>query len=288
MKSLEPRITILVDNNAQDPLLGEHGLALWIEWQGRKILLDTGQGEALVPNASRLGIDLGETDIMVLSHGHYDHTGAVPEVLEQSPDLEVYLDPAVFLPRYSIRSGEARPIGIPAKAMSSLLNHPEARVHWVNGPIDLGDGMHLTGPIPRTNAFEDPGGPFFLDPQGKKPDIIKDDLALWIASEQGLVVCTGCCHSGIVNTLRYIMELSGQSRVYRVIGGLHLVNAGSSRLEETVDALGKIRIEELVPCHCTGDRAVEFLSKHLKHKVTPGFAGMRISIVPGLKSQLKG
>ncbi len=270
----EAAITILSDNHAEMPLLSEHGLALWIETGGKRVLLDTGQGAALTHNASLLGVSLAETDVLVLSHGHYDHTGGVPDVLREAPNADVYLHPAAFLPRYSVRGGKPKSVQIQGAAMSSIVSHPEALVHWVSGPVFSAGGCSLTGPIPRITGFEDTGGPFYLDPGGNNPDLIEDDMAVWFDSEDGLVVCTGCCHSGIINTLHYIISLSGQSRIKQVVGGLHLVGAGQERLERTAEALNEMQIEELVPCHCTGDHAVEYLSGNLTCRVRPGYAGL--------------
>ncbi len=276
MRNSRAKVTILADNRADAPLVAEHGLALWIESGSRKILLDTGQGESFFTNASLLGIDLRETDTLVLSHGHYDHTGSVARVLEEAPQVDVYLHPAAFLPRYSHRNGQARPVQAPGTAMSSIIAHPEPKVHWVNGVAVLANGINITGPIPRKTDFEDTGGTFSLDPEGRTPDLIRDDLALWISTDEGLVICTGCCHSGIVNTLSYIMLRSGEERIKSIVGGLHLVNAGRERLQRTVEELNKLNIEELVPCHCTGDEAVAYLYDNLDCRVTPGYAGMRV------------
>ena len=275
MISSDLKITVVADNRAEAPLLAEHGLALWIEAGDRKILMDTGQGVSLGSNAAQLDIDIGETDALVLSHGHYDHTGSVSDVLGAAPGARIYLHPAAFLPRYSIRGSEARPVQAPGKALSSIISHPERKVHWIHGPEETAEGINLTGPIPRDAEFEDTGGPFFLDPCGKNPDPIRDDLALWVDTDEGLVVCTGCCHSGIVNTLRYIIRLTGRTRVRKIVGGLHLVNAGKERLERTAEELNKMDIEELVPCHCTGEEAFKFLAGALDCRVTQGQVGMR-------------
>lgn len=275
MSGPETQITVLADNKADKDLIHEHGLALWIETAGKKILLDTGQGKSLLPNAALLGIDLRGTDALVLSHGHYDHTGAVADILRVAPDADIYLHPASFLPRYSLRGGEARSVQMPGAAMSPIIAHPEQKVHWINGFTTVTGAVILTGPIPRETDFEDTGGPFFLDPDGKRPDLVVDDLALCSVTDEGLVICTGCCHSGIVNTLRHIMLRTGENRVKKIIGGLHLVNASRERLEKTAEELNKLRIEELVPCHCTGDDAVEYLSKNLTCRVTQGYVGMK-------------
>lgn len=276
MRGSEIRITLIVDNKADKGLVSEHGLAMWIETGDKNILLDTGQGGALLPNADGLGIDLRETDILVLSHGHYDHTGSVADVLQKAPHADTYLHPGAFLPRYSLRGGTPNSVQMPGVSMSAIISHPEEKVHWVNGLTITSEGINLTASIPRDTDFEDTGGAFFLDPGGKRPDPITDDLALWITTDEGLIICTGCCHSGIINTLRHITRSAGESRVKRIIGGLHLVNADRERLAKTVEELNKFDIEELVPCHCTGDDAVEYLSENLDCRVIQGYAGMKI------------
>ncbi len=270
------KILIVSDNKAEGPLESEHGFSLWIEAGNRKILFDTGQGAAFRNNADLLGIDLGKTEDLILSHGHYDHTGSVDWVLGQAPNAEVYLNPSAFLPRYSFRDGYARSVQMPGSAMSSIISRPDGNVHWISSPSHLTGGIGLTGPVPRINSFEDTGGKFYLDTKAQKEDPIRDDMSIWIATEEGLVICAGCCHSGIVNTIRYIIEITGEHRIKLVVGGLHLINAGMDRLEKTAAALNEFNIGALVPCHCTGDAAAAFLAENLNCPVTPGYAGMVI------------
>jgi 7,8-dihydropterin-6-yl-methyl-4-(beta-D-ribofuranosyl)aminobenzene 5'-phosphate synthase len=135
----------------------------------------------------------------------------------------------------------------------------------------------LTGPIPRETDYEDPGGPFYLDPQGRQKDPIEDDLALWIQTGQGVVVCAGCSHAGIINTLCYVKRLTGGSRIRAVIGGFHLLNADARRLEQTVKALRALNPDMVVPCHCTGEEAVRVLQESLGEMVSPGAAGTSYS-----------
>jgi 7,8-dihydropterin-6-yl-methyl-4-(beta-D-ribofuranosyl)aminobenzene 5'-phosphate synthase len=271
-------ITILADNHAGDDpaggrLASEHGLALWIETGGRRILLDTGQGEALEQNVPALGVDLGATDILVLSHGHYDHTGGLAYVLREARRAQVYCHPGVRRSRYSVRDGQAKPIGIRRGPLSALDELPQERVHWVEGPLMLSAEVGITGPIPRSTSYEDTGGPFYLDPEGCLPDLIEDDLALWISTDKGLVVCLGCAHSGVVNTLDHIRALTGGAPIRAVIGGFHLMNASPERVEKTAAALRALEIPLVVPCHCTGDDAFGALAQSLGAPVSPGAAG---------------
>lgn len=271
MSSAETVLTILVDNQARHPLASEHGFALWIQTDGRRILFDTGQGAALPGNAERLGIDLSSADALVLSHGHYDHGGGMPYVLGKNPAMVVYAHPRVLRSRFAIAEGRIRPVQLPSGAMEALQSHPNAR--WVRREVRLGAKIGLTGPIPRPSSFEDPGGPFFLDPAGRFADLVDDELALWIGTPAGLVVCVGCAHAGLINTLHLARRQSGLDRIAAVLGGFHLDSAGASRLEQTVEALRTLALERLFPCHCTGRRAIHALQAAFGDRVTEGFAG---------------
>jgi len=212
---MDTRITIVVDNNVQGTLGSEHGFSMWIESGGKRILFDTGQGPALESNVPKLGIDIGAADLMVLSHGHYDHTGGLPYVVAHAPKIEIYCHPGAVQPRYAIRDGKTRSIGIPHASAEALERFPSERLHWVPEPVMLTESIGLTGPIPRVTAYEDTGGPFFLDPQGTRPDLIEDDQALWIQTHEGLVVCMGCAHAGLINTLYYLLDLTKSTRSAR-------------------------------------------------------------------------
>jgi 7,8-dihydropterin-6-yl-methyl-4-(beta-D-ribofuranosyl)aminobenzene 5'-phosphate synthase len=270
-------ITILVDNLSGDPgLRTEHGFALWIEADERRILFDTGQSGILLGNAERLGIDLSTVDALVISHGHYDHTGGITAILEQNPALPVYCHPAVFTPRYSTSQGRPRPIGI-GKKNADALHRAIYTLHWVNAPLSLGGDIGITGPVPRTTSFEDTGGAFSLDPEAGRPDPIEDDLSLWLRTPRGQWVVTGCCHAGLVNTLLQVQTLTGEQPVTAIIGGFHLLHASSERLAKTAGHLQSMAIERLVPCHCTGESAVAYLQERFGERVTQGGAGLRFS-----------
>jgi 7,8-dihydropterin-6-yl-methyl-4-(beta-D-ribofuranosyl)aminobenzene 5'-phosphate synthase len=283
MSTEDTSIAIIVDNKAGPGLASEHGFSLWIQTEGKNILCDTGQvgdtgqTSALEANARALGVDLSRTDILVLSHGHYDHTGGIAHLLQRAGDVEVYCHPAVTRPRYVIRDGKATGIGMPPESAAALARLPSQRLHWVQGPVMLTPRVGLTGPIPRRTSYEDTGGPFFLDVAGEQHDPIEDDLALWINTDKGLVVCLGCCHAGLVNTLDYVARLTDGARVRAVIGGLHLMNAGRERLALTIAELERIAPELVVACHCSGEAAVAALREALGKRVVTGAAGMRFS-----------
>ena len=276
---MHAKVTVLVDNQTGEQLSAEHGLSLWIETSDTRVLFDTGQGTALQGNAQELGIVLDEADILVLSHGHYDHTGGVAHVLKHAQQLEVYCHPGVIQPRYSIRNGRPKSIQMPRESMAAIDNLPAQRLHWTTGASMLSQGIGITGPIPRDTCYEDTGGPFFLDPEGLRGDPIADDIALWIHTADGLVVFVGCCHAGLVNTVSYARNASGFNKVRGIIGGLHLQNASKDRLRQTCMKLLEWHLDFIVPCHCTGKAAVSYMRQKLgKNIVQPGHTGTVIDI----------
>lgn len=269
------KITILVENTAEKPLLAEHGFACWIEADSTRILFDTGQSaEVLFHNAKMLGIDLSTADMLVLSHGHYDHTGGLPEVLTGNPALEVYAHLDVLKPRYNLQfSDNPKPIDMPKASRTAFNAVPSERMHWVEKSLELLPGIGMTGPVPRDNDFEDTGGKFFFDPEGAEVDPVLDDQALWTKTNQGLVIVAGCSHAGIINTIRHIKQITGEDRVHAVIGGFHLKHASSARLKATAAEMEKVNMDILVPCHCTGEKAVSLLKSRLGGRICSCTAG---------------
>ena len=270
------KITILVDNSGTEGLSVEHGLAFWIETGQRRILFDTGQGGCLAGNARKLGVALEDADWIVLSHGHYDHTGGLAYALSRSRQALLYCHPAVVLPRFACRGGSATSIGMPADSKKALDALPLDRIKWTFEPVWPAEGVGLTGYIPRKTGFEDTGGPFYLNTEGTHVDAIEDDLAIWFETPAGLVVCVGCCHAGVINTLTRVKQLSGRSKIRALIGGFHLMGADRRRIDLTIEHLRQMDIDTFHPCHCTGEAAVADLKTAFAQRVVPGRAGMTL------------
>ena len=272
-------LTVLVDNKADGiRLAAEHGLSLLLEFGGKQILFDTGQGPALSHNAHQFGIGFHALNALAFSHGHYDHTGGIPEVLRQNPSVRIFAHPDLFTLCYSRRDMPPhKPIGISQPAHEALGNHL-ANITWTSVPTRIVEGIWVTGAIPRTNHFEDVGGHFFLDSACRRPDPIEGDQALWVHSPKGIVVILGCAHAGVVNTLDHIAHLTGSNEFHAVIGGMHLAHAGQNRLRHTLETLKRYRIKILAPCHCTGQPAQDFLKRTFKSQYVDIQTGTRITI----------
>ena len=235
-------LTVICDNHAKNELLSEHGLSFYILADGLTILFDTGSGETLLPNAMKLGIDLAKCSHLVLSHGHYDHSGGVAQVLAKNTYCSVIAHPFILSDRYSRHADHpVKRIGMPVNVRAVLQQLDPVRLHCSPVVSFISDNIGITGFIPRTHVFEDTGGPFYLDETGQFADMIPDDQALWINTPQGLVIILGCCHSGMSNTVDYIRHLNDGASVAGIIGGLHLLHASAERLEQTIIYLKKLR-----------------------------------------------
>jgi 7,8-dihydropterin-6-yl-methyl-4-(beta-D-ribofuranosyl)aminobenzene 5'-phosphate synthase len=257
---LKIRITVVVENTAAGAgVLGEHGLALWIDTGSHRVLFDTGQTGVVLQNAARLQVPLDHADAIVLSHGHYDHTGGLAELLRDNQATPVYAHPAAFQPKFMRRDdGTVRVVGMPDDA-KRIARGQRANVFETLEPTPVPGGLMVTGPIPRETDFEDTGGAFFLDRECRHPDPLQDDQALFFESERGTVVLLGCAHAGAVNTLRYARELTGNKPIHAVIGGMHLVKASSERLGRTIEELRHCGVERVGAAHCTGMAATAAL-----------------------------
>jgi 7,8-dihydropterin-6-yl-methyl-4-(beta-D-ribofuranosyl)aminobenzene 5'-phosphate synthase len=255
---MEIHITTLSENTAAIPgLLAEWGLSILAEVDGQKILLDAGLGNSTVHNALFLGMDLSTIDKIVLSHSHVDHTGGLRELLgTMRKQVEIIAHPDIWVPKYIKRPGEEdyRYIGIPFAREE--LEGLGASFVLDKEPVWITDHIVTTGEIPMLTDYEQIDPILYAREENDfRPDPLRDDRALVIKTDLGLVVITGCAHRGIINTLRHAQELTGVEAIDTVVGGTHLIRAGAEQLELTIANLQEMGIQRLGVSHCTGAQA---------------------------------
>ena len=257
------KITILSDNHTcpMPNLKVKEGYSVLIEKDGHQYLYDVGQSEATVANASSLGIDLGKTEKIMLSHGHLDHTGGLEKVLEAiGHPVEIIAHPAIFDKKFLISDKYGKlSIGMTV-TRETLESKYNAKVNLQQYFYKVAKGLWLTGEVPLVDAFEHVPEKSMRQVNGKlEKDPIVDDDTLLVETRKGLVVVFACGHRGVVNTLNYVKKMLHKD-IYAVIGGTHLEDADEAQIVFVKDALRKIFSENhtklFAPNHCTGARMI--------------------------------
>jgi 7,8-dihydropterin-6-yl-methyl-4-(beta-D-ribofuranosyl)aminobenzene 5'-phosphate synthase len=262
------KLTVLVDNNTliDRYFLAEPGISLYIEQGGKRILLDVGYSDVFIKNAQKMNIDLRTLDYVVLSHGHLDHTWGLDPLVRLYTESDIegipHKRPAVLahpLAFFSKIVGDGNEIG-------SLISQDKLSKHFAiklsKDPIWLTERVLFLGQIERKNDFEGkkPIGSI-MKPGGEEPDYLYDDTALVYKSPQGLVIITGCSHSGICNIVEQAKKLCKEERIIDIIGGLHLLDPLKEQLQGTLEYMKKLNPKQMHACHCTDLNSKIALSK---------------------------
>jgi 7,8-dihydropterin-6-yl-methyl-4-(beta-D-ribofuranosyl)aminobenzene 5'-phosphate synthase len=267
-------------------LWAEQGLSLLIEvsdkGQTKRILYDFGRSEhVLLHNAELLGLDFRKLDYLVLSHGHIDHYGCLLRVLENTDDrCRLIVHPDAYGRKRFVRQTGGSYVGpwdIDVRVFEQFASRLEPRA----SPSDLGMGVHVSGEIEKKTDFE-PGMPnAFVEVNGELVhDEIPDDQSIFIELEgKGIVVLTGCCHAGVVNTLTCAQKMFPEQPVYALIGGLHLNSAKDEQMRKTVEYLSRSQISYISALHCTGYYAQRLLMEEFRDRWLPNTVGTQITFI---------
>ena len=269
--------TLVEDTTNKEDLKSEHGLSLYIETSGKRMLFDSGASGLFMENAIKMDINISDIDYAVISHGHNDHGGGLERFLEANSKAEVFIHSNAFNKHYSLRNGKMEFIGLDSKLQNNkrLIYVKERFFIWKG--IEVFSDVKTKMPLPVTNSnlYAENNGDIVLDN-------FSHELNLSISEDNRYFLFTGCSHNGIVNIMEHYKELKGCMPQF-VIGGFHLANRNYTPTED--DAYIKELLKYMsglqsvfYTCHCTGQDAFGILSKVLKDKISYLNTGKEINI----------
>jgi 7,8-dihydropterin-6-yl-methyl-4-(beta-D-ribofuranosyl)aminobenzene 5'-phosphate synthase len=276
---MDINITTLAENTAIIGSIGEWGLSILIEADDKCILLDTGGPQlSAIHNAQILGIDFRTIDLIVLSHGHFDHTGGLKDILLRRGPVDIIAHPDIWNRKYSFKEDNRRYIGIPF-----LKEHMEslgARFILSDDPVWITDNIVTSGVVPFSTDYEETDQTLYVKEQDNAVrDTFTDDLSLAVKTDMGLAVFLGCAHRGMMNIIDHFQKITGDECIYSVVGGTHLISASPERLNRTIADLKKIGIHKLGVSHCTGFEASARLATEFKDIFFLNSAGNRLKLL---------
>lgn len=279
MRNTELQITTLIENEADDEklLFNEHGLSLYIEFQGKKILFDTGQTGKFLENATKLEKSIEEADYIFVSHGHYDHSGGVPGLLkylsaQENAEYSVESNRDKKIPLYVGNEFFHKKFKKLPQGFWHYNGNPFREEELENSQVALNriteDTTYITEDIvvfknfTKYTDFEVTNPKFFIkqDDNSYVQDEFVDEIALGLITTKGLVLIVGCSHVGIVNILENVKRRINVP-IYSVLGGTHLVEADEERLEKTMAALMDFDLQQIAVSHCTGEQGMAMVKE---------------------------
>jgi len=254
------KLKILSENRDNCQFKGEGGLSVWVQAFNKQFLLDTGYSNLFMKNAELLNLDLSKIDLVVLTHGHSDHSNGIKYLEGQKT---IILHPQSFKDRWSVRKKEYA--GFPMT--KEELKHKHILLE-TKEPYEFYPNCYFVGEIPMIVDFEQSGNfATTLDESFTEIDKTEDDSAIVITTKKGLFIMTGCGHRGVCNTIERAKEITGISKVYAVFGGFHLRNLEKQKekIDLTIEYFKQNKIKELYLGHCVTDEVINYIESKLKN-----------------------
>lgn len=254
---MKTTITVLCENSVLNPLplIGEHGFSVLIE-NGETTLFDTGQGLGLAHNMGVLGKKPENIQRIIISHGHYDHTGGLLEILKKrNINTPVYIHPQAFIEKRAMLPipGSDQSVSIGMRATRQEYELAGASFHEIRGYNRVSQNVFSLSEVHRPEGWKT-WDTRLVARHGDdlKSDPFNDDMSLLVETDSGPVVILGCAHAGIVEILEHLSEQSGHSEFHAVIGGTHLESAPPDYVQKAIETIRRFKVKTVAVSHCTG------------------------------------
>jgi len=263
-------ITLIENLTYKQGLVAEHGLSFYLETEDRKILFDTGQSGLFLQNAEKLGVTIEDIDILVLSHGHYDHTGGLYPFLEKNTRAKLYAKNGIFTPKYH---GNNRFIGTIFDE-EKLKN----RLMYVDSVTEICEGIFIMPTITIHNSVDTHyDGLFCKEKDELKQDEFNDELFLVIKQDESISIVTACSHRGITNICATASNYFNVS-VDLILGGFHMKDCNAEQYVHIIDYFRQIKPQSIGVCHCTGVERYAEMSRYCEARVFYNYTGNIVTI----------
>jgi len=272
-------VQILCDNNiGRIDFLGEHGFAALIEHEGKPYLFDTGQGHTLPHNVKAGGFPLDGIEAILLSHGHFDHTGGLPWVLGQTGPKKIIAHPALFDQHMARLSPDpaVAPIYIGPPKTQGAFEADGAAFTFIETTEEIAPGFHfITGYARKPEQTPGDTQLVLAEGEGHIPDPIAEDANLLLETPSGPVLVLGCAHGGVLNIMDHVREKFGITRLHAVLGGTHLMFYAPEQIQAAIDTFEAFEVKLVGVSHCTGAQAGMVLAQHFGDRFQQAAAGSR-------------
>lgn len=288
------KITTLTENSNENhpELVNEFGLSMFIETPDCNVLFDTGKLGNIVGNAKKLGVDLLKTDSVVLSHAHYDHCGGVKDFVEKvnPDDYDLYVGKSFFDnmqkyhyspgggPKLDFTDGHEGYTYIGTNFDKAYLDEHKVKIKYVDcDEVKISKQISLFGNFGTSSKEKMNQAMQLKTNDGYVLDEFTEEVALTVDTNKGLIIVTGCSHTGILNIVETIKERTGKP-IYAVLGGTHLIEADEARIQDTINAFNQMDIEKIGLSHCTGQLAIDTFKVQIPDKAFYNSTGTVIKV----------
>lgn len=279
------KFTFLTENKTyRKGFLAESGLSIFIEAGNRKILFDMGVSDICFENAAYKKIDIGSTDLAVISHGHYDHTGGIPKFCRINKKAPVYIHKEAFRESYAKHDGKIAETPCSIAVPKEQLEEISDRFILTDDAVKISDDIYISGTIPHADGFV-PSDEFYIKKHFRyvRDDMVHEQfLAIRDRDEfgraVGVYIVSGCSHKGIKPAIEYTKELFPGEDIKGIIAGFHLCHADDEEIAEMVSEIEAESPELIVPVHCTGVLGIASLKKSFGEKCIIANTGDTIKV----------